>query len=49
MTERAGVQGNPVTQHTIPAAEPGPPLGTLHHVELWVPDGFEVELVATET
>ena len=38
MTERAGVQGNPVTQHTIPAAEPGPPLGTLHHVELWVPD-----------
>ena len=38
MTERAGVQGNPVTQHTIPAAEPRPPVGSLHHVELWVPD-----------
>jgi hypothetical protein len=38
MTERAGVQGNPVTQQAIPAAEPRPPLGGLHHVELWVPD-----------
>lgn len=38
MTERAGVQANPVTQHAIPAAEPRPPLGIMHHVDLWVPD-----------
>ncbi len=37
MTKRAGVRGNPVTQHPISAPEPWPPLGTLHHVELWVP------------
>ncbi len=38
MTERAGVQRNPATQHAIPAPGPRPPVGTLHHVELWVPD-----------
>jgi catechol 2,3-dioxygenase-like lactoylglutathione lyase family enzyme len=38
MTERAGVQGHPVTPDTIPADEPRPSVGALHHVELWVPD-----------
>ena len=38
MTERADVQANPVTPPATPAPEPHPPLGTLHHVELWVPN-----------
>ena len=32
MTERAGVHANPVPPPAIPAPEPPPSLGTLHHV-----------------
>lgn len=38
MTERADVQANPVSPPATPAPGPHPPLGTLHHVELWVPN-----------